>query len=67
MDNRYAKRKARRRAIKSITRKIILIRDIEEDYLNSLPDTEANEDRYIESEYFVGTLYNVVESLEFLQ
>jgi len=64
--SRFMRRKARRRAIWSITRTLEQILYKEEDYLFSIPDTVANEERYYVSEYFVGTLYDVIDSLRYI-
>jgi hypothetical protein len=65
--NRYAKRKARRRAIKSITRTLELILQMETEYFYSIPDSVANEERNSESEFLIGFLDCAVDDLRFIE
>jgi hypothetical protein len=67
MNNRFVKRRARRRAIWAITRTLEQILDLEIGYLYSIPDTNANEERWSESELFVGMLDSAVESLRYIE
>ena len=66
MDSRFLKRKARRRAVISITLTLERILDMEKDYFYSIPVSIANEGRYSESEFFIGILDDVVESLRYI-
>jgi len=64
--HRFRKRKARRRAIVAITRTLEQILDREKAYYYSIPGSVANEDRYNESEFVLGTLDSVIESLRYI-
>jgi hypothetical protein len=65
--NRFIKRRARRRAIWAIAHTLEQILDREIDYLYSIPDTEANEERWSEAELAVGMLDSAVESLRYIE
>ena len=60
---RFAKRKARKRAIKSITRTLEQILELEIEYLYSIPDSPTNEGRYSEAEFLIGFLDAIVDDL----
>lgn len=64
MSNYFRKRKNRRRAILQIVCKLDHICFVENEYLESIPDTLANEDRLIESEYLVNALVYASETLK---
>jgi regulator of sigma D len=67
MNKRFAKRKARRNAIKAIIPILETILQLEMQYYESIPPTQTNEDRYLESELFVGCLDCAVDDLRLIK
>ena len=67
MKNRFDKRKTRRNALKAIIPVLETILELEIRYYDSIPPTEPNENRYIESEFFIGFLECAVEDLRWIQ
>jgi hypothetical protein len=63
MNHRFDKRKARRRAIVAIADTLEWILELEIACHHSIPDSEANERRRIESEFMLGCLQCAVEDL----
>ena len=63
MNNSLSKRKNRKRAVLSVLRKLEQVYDMELAYYLSIPDTQPNEDRQIESGHAVDVLDDVLDSL----
>jgi len=63
MDNRFKKRRVRRRMVKAIIHTLGEILNMEVNYYLSIPDTKANEERNDDSAYTIDTLVEIIESL----